>query len=79
MTKASSTGLKQTHGGNKAAGEKPGANSALRTASKKPASKKNPGAVTIDAKKAQPAQKATRVESPGKYSLRLNEQKAVVY
>ncbi len=79
MTKASSTGLKQTHGGNKAAGEKPGASSALRTASKKPASKKNPGAVTIDAKKAQPAQKATRVESPGKYSLRLNEQKAVVY
>jgi cell division protein FtsI (penicillin-binding protein 3) len=71
MTKAPSTGPKHGPGSSKAAGDKSGAKSAQKTASKK-----DPGAVTIDAKKAQPAPKATRLESPGKYSLRLNEREA---
>jgi cell division protein FtsI (penicillin-binding protein 3) len=78
-TKASSTGPKQAHGTRKAAGYKPGAKSAQKTASKKPASRKSSGAVTVDAKKAQPAPAATRLESPEKYSLRLNERQAGAY
>ena len=79
MTKASSAGLTKAPGSNKAPAGKPGDKSAQKTASKKPASKKSPGAVTRDAKKVQPAPKATRRESPEKYSLRIDEREAGVY
>ncbi len=79
MAKASSAGLTKTSGGNKAPAGKPGDKSAQKTASKKPASKKNSGAVTRDAKKVQPAPKATRRESPEKYSISIAEREARVY
>lgn len=67
-----SAGHKQAQSGNKT-GEKPGAKSAQKkTALKKPHPGKSPGSVAIDAKKAQPSPKTTRVEPPKNYSLRLN-------
>ncbi len=79
MAKASSAGLTKAPGSNKAPAGKPGDKSAQKTASKKPASKKSSGAVASDAKKVQPAPKATRRESPEKYSLRTGEREAGVY
>ena len=79
MAKASSAGLTKAPGSNKAPAGKPGDKSAQKTASKKPASKKSSGAVASDAKKVQPAPKATRRESPEKYSLRTDEREAGVY
>jgi len=76
MVKEPSTAPKQASGGKKAAVAKSGAKPAQKTALKKPASKKDPEAVTINAKKAQPAQKPIRLESPEKYSLGLNERDA---
>ncbi len=79
MTKASSAGPANASGSNKASAEKPGDKSAQKTASKKPASKKSSGAVTRDARKVQPAPKATRRESPEKYSLSVGKREAGVY
>jgi cell division protein FtsI (penicillin-binding protein 3) len=79
MAKAPSAGLTKASGSNKAPAGKPGDKSAQKTASKKPASKKNSGAVTRDAKKVQPAPKATRRESPEKYSISIAEREARVY
>jgi cell division protein FtsI (penicillin-binding protein 3) len=79
MTEASSTGPKQADGSKKAAGDKSCVKSAQKTALKKPAPGKSTGTVTIDAKKVQPAPKATRLESPEKYSLGLNQRGAAAY
>ncbi len=79
MTKASSAGFKQALGSNKASAEKAGGKSARKTASKKSASKKSSGAVAIDAKKVQPAPKATRREPPESTRSRTDERGAGVY
>jgi len=79
MTKTSSTGPKQAAGSKKASGDKAYVKYAQKTALKKPAPKKSSGTVTIDAKKVLPAPKATRLESPEKYSLGLNERGAAAY
>jgi len=73
---ASSAQIKQASGSEKTAVEKPGAKSAQKTASKKPASVKNSGAVPIVAKKIQPAPKHAE---PEKYSLKIGEREAGLY